>query len=157
MAWLILLTGVLLCLAGLALVRHYRISRRLWRTATRATDGAQEATIVVDHGYVPSRIELEAGVPTRLRFERREADPCTELLVCELLPSQHRLAALAETLVSFTPSRPGRYAFTCGMGMYSGVLVVRPTSQRALRAGPSGPQWPGPASASDQREGDAGR
>jgi len=155
MAWLILLAGVLVFLAGLALVRRYQVRRLLWRTATRVADGAQEATIVVDRGYVPSRIELEAGVPTRLRFERREADPCTELLVCELLPSQHRLTAWAETVVSFTPSRPGRYAFACGMGMYSGVLVVRPTSQRALRAGPSGSRWPGPASASDQREGDA--
>ncbi|MDO8562508.1 MAG: cupredoxin domain-containing protein [Candidatus Limnocylindria bacterium] len=156
MTWL-LLAGAAVCLAGLLAFRGHRVRRVLSRKAERAADGAQEATIVVDHGYVPSRIELEAGVPTRLRFERREADPCTELLVCELLPSQHRLAARAETVVSFTPSRPGRYAFTCGMGMYSGVLVVRPTSQRALRAGPSGPQWPGPASASDQREGDAGR
>ncbi len=155
MAWLILLAGAFLCLAGLALVRRSQVRRRLRRTATRAADGAQEATITVDHGYVPSRIELEAGVPTRLRFERREADPCTELLVCELLPSQHRLAAQAETVVSFTPSRPGRYAFTCGMGIYSGVLVVRPASQRALRAGPSASQWPGPASASDRFKGDS--
>lgn len=140
MAWLMLLAGALGCLAGLALLRRNEVRRHLWRTATRVADGAQEATIVVDHGYAPSRIELEAGVPTRLRFERREADPCAELLVCELLPSQHRLAAGAETVVSFTPTSPGRYAFTCGMGLYSGVLVVRPTSRRALRAEPSAAQ-----------------
>ena len=155
MGSLIVLTGALMCLAGLALVRRHEVRRRLWHKATLVADGAQEATIIVDHGYVPSRIQLEAGVPTRLRFERREADPCTELLVCELLPSQHRLAAGAETVVSFTPSRPGRYAFTCGMGMYSGVLVVRPTSQRRLRAGPSAAQWPGPDSASDRSDGGA--
>ena len=152
MAWVVL--GVAsVCLIGLAAFRSWRLKRVLTRRATRTLDGAQEATIVVDRGYTPSRIELEASVPTRLRFERVEADPCTELLVCELLPSAYRLEAGGDTVVSFTPRRPGRYSFTCGMGMYSGVLVVRPTSQRALRAGPSGSQWPGPESASDRFKG----
>jgi plastocyanin domain-containing protein len=65
-----------------------------------------------------------------LRFQRRDNDPCTELLVCELLPSEHRLAAYAQTLIRFTPQRPGRYAFTCGMGMYSGELVVHPAHRK---------------------------
>lgn len=93
--------------------------------ARRSSDGTQEARVVVDRGYRPSRIELDAGVPTVLRFDRREDDACTEMLVSELWPSAHRLAAHGETLVRFTPQRPGRYAFTCGLGMYSGELVVR--------------------------------
>lgn len=150
-----LLAGTAVCLAGLAAFRLYQVRRVLTRRATRVPDGSQEATIVVDRGYVPSRIELEAGVLTRLRFERLEADPCTELLVCELLPSQHRLVARGETIVSFTPATPGRYAFTCGMGIYSGELVVRPGSQRALRPRPSGARRPGPGSASDGPQGQA--
>ncbi len=149
MEWF-LLAGAAVCLIGLAGFRSRQVRRVRTRRAVRARDGAQEMTIVVDRGYTPSRIELEAGVPTRLRFERLEADPCTELLVCELLPSQHRLTARGETIVSFTPQWPGRFRFTCGMGMYSGVLVVRPPSRRAVRAGPSGSRWPGPASASDR-------
>jgi plastocyanin domain-containing protein len=93
--------------------------------AQRSSDGTQEARVVVDRGYRPSRIELAAGVPTVLRFERREDDPCTELLVSELWPSAHRLAAHGETAIRFTPQRPGRYPFTCGMGMYSGEIVVQ--------------------------------
>ncbi|HZC29929.1 MAG TPA: cupredoxin domain-containing protein [Gaiellaceae bacterium] len=93
--------------------------------ARRTTTGTQEAHIVVDHGYKPSRIELEAGVPTTLHFERREDDACTEMLVSDLWPSTHRLRAHAETEIRFTPERPGRYAFTCGMGVYSGELIVR--------------------------------
>jgi len=121
-AWLLL--GALL-LAGLAAIGLYRRARALSRRATRRPDGTQEATVVVHRGYVPSRIELEAGVPAVLHFERREDDPCTELLVSELLSSQHRLTAHAQTPIRFTPERPGRYAFTCGMGMYSGEFVVR--------------------------------
>ncbi len=74
--------------------------------------------------------DLEAGVPAVLRFERREDDPCTELLVSELWPSAHRLIAHGETEVRFTPQQPGRYPFTCGMGMYSGELVVRPAQRK---------------------------
>ncbi len=93
--------------------------------AHRTRQGVQEARIVVEHGYRPSRIELEAGIPTRLRFDRREDDACSEMLVSELWPSQHRLVPHGETEIRFTPERPGRYAFTCGMGRYSGELIVR--------------------------------
>lgn len=67
-----------------------------------------------------------AGIPAVLRFDRREDDPCSELLVCELLPSVHRLAPHAETAIRFTPFAPGTYAFTCGLGMYLGWMVIRP-------------------------------
>jgi plastocyanin domain-containing protein len=112
---------------GLVAVALYAYRRRTAAASSQAivrADHTQEARIVVDRGYVPSRIDLEEGVATVLRFERREDDPCTELLVSELWPTQHRLAAHAETLIRFTPQRAGRYAFTCGMGMYSGELVV---------------------------------
>lgn len=101
------------------------IQRARIRRARRTTAGTQEARIVVEHGYHPSRIELESGVPTTLRFERREDDACTEMLVSDLWPSTHRLLAHGETEIRFTPERPGRYAFTCGMGVYSGELIVR--------------------------------
>ena len=42
-----------------------------------------------------------------------------------LWPNAHRLVAHGETPIRFTPQRPGRYAFTCGMGMYSGEIVVQ--------------------------------
>ena len=96
--------------------------------AERLPNGTQEAVIVVERGYHPSRIELQAGVPTTLRFERHGGDACTDLLVSELWPTAHRLATHGETLVRFTPARPGRYPFTCGMGMYSGELLVRQRS-----------------------------
>ena len=95
-------------------------------------------------------MESGAGVRVRQRVGRQEGATGTELLVCELLPSQHRLTARGETVVSFTPTAPGRYAFTCGMGMYSGLLIVHPTSGRSLGAGPSGSQWRGPTSSSDR-------
>ncbi len=125
MIWSVAPLLVFLAIAIVVLIwAEERLHERAW-SVRRLADGTQEARIVVDRGYHPSHIELEAGVPATLRFERREDDPCTELLVSELWPSAHRLAAHGETEVRFTPQRPGRYLFTCGMGMYSGELLVR--------------------------------
>ena len=124
MSWEIVLALVVVIavvgVAGLWLSRDDRVSAE---RAYRLPDGTQEMRIVVDRGYTPSRIDLEAGVPTTLRFERRDDDACMEMLVSDLWPTAHRLVAHGETPVRFTP-RPGRYTFTCGMGMYSGELLV---------------------------------
>lgn len=120
MIWLIVVV-LLFATAVLVGVR----ARASIEPARRLADGTQEVRVVVDRGYAPSRIALEAGVPATLRFERREDDPCTEMLVSELWPNAHRLVAHRETEVRFTPQHPGRFAFTCGMGMYSGELVIR--------------------------------
>lgn len=121
----LVLTAVVTAVVGLLAWR----SRTPTQRARRLADGTQEMRVVVDRGYTPSRIDLEAGIPATLRFERREDDPCTELLVSDLWPSAHRLVAHGETPVRFTPERPGRFIFTCGMGMYSGELIVHEGSK----------------------------
>lgn len=124
MEWIVAsLLGLVAIAIFVVIWAEERLHQREW-SVRRLPDGTQEARIVVYRGYRPSHIELEAGVPATLRFQRREDDPCTELLVSELWPSAHRLVAHGETEVRFTPQRPGRYAFTCGMGMYSGELLV---------------------------------
>lgn len=125
MPWFDLAIILVLVLAMLATVAiSLRRGRSSTERARRLADGTQEAHVVVDRGYVPSRISLEAGVPATLHFDRREDDPCTEMLVSELWPNAHRLVAHGDTAIRFTPERLGRFAFTCGMGMYSGELIV---------------------------------
>lgn len=122
--------GADLLLGGAALFLIRRHDRPPVGRVVRRSDGTQEVRIVVERRYRPERIELTAGVPAVLRFDRREDDPCSELLISELFPSVHRLAPHAETAVPFTPSAPGTYVFTCGLGMYSGWIVVRPAPAR---------------------------
>ncbi len=131
--------------AGGALLGWLHRRHSTWARAQRRPDGTQEVRIVVDHGYHPARVELDVGVPTVLRIRRLEDEACSELFVSELLPSSFHLAPNAETAVRFTPMAAGTFAFTCGLGMYTGVLVVRPgrdrqrhssaRPQRARRAG----------------------
>lgn len=130
MAWFEL-TIILALVLGMFAVAAITLGRGHAPTARarRLADGTQEAHVIVDRGYVPAHISLEAGVPATLHFERREDDPCTELLVSELWPSAHRLVAHGETAIRFTPERLGRFAFTCGMGMYSGELIVHEGSK----------------------------
>lgn len=124
MLWLaiVVLLAVVGAAAMILVARDQRAAPA--QPAIRLADGTQEARVVVERGYRPQRIGLEAGIPATLRFERREDDPCTELLVSELWPNAHHLVAHRETEIRFTPEHPGRYLFTCGMGMYSGELLV---------------------------------
>ena len=49
--------------------------------ASGAGSGPQSIRIVVDGGYSPSVVTVEAGRPVRLEFERRESSGCTEEVV----------------------------------------------------------------------------
>ena len=93
--------------------------------ASRAGSGPQSVRIVVDGGYSPSVVTVEAGRPVRLEFERRESSGCTEEVVVPDFGIRTFLPAHQVTPVQFTPVRPGTYEFTCGMGMVRGRLVAR--------------------------------
>lgn len=87
--------------------------------------GIQEVTVTVDGGYEPSQIVVQAGQPVRLNFDRKDPSSCLEEV---RLPDFHIAQALAlnhVTPVEFTPERPGRYEFTCGMNMFRGVVEAQ--------------------------------
>ena len=88
--------------------------------------GVQEATIRVEGAYQPNRITLTAGVPARLKFDRREATDCSNRVVLPDFNISRGLPAFATTTIDFTPQEPGEYPFACAMNMYRGTLVVEP-------------------------------
>lgn len=88
------------------------------------TQGIQEATIIVDGGYQPNRLVVQAGQLVRLNFFRQDPSHCLEKV---LLPDFHIASDLKlnqVTSVEFTPQQPGEYQFTCGMNMFRGVVEV---------------------------------
>lgn len=91
--------------------------------------GVQEATIRVEGAYQPNRITLKAGVPARLKFDRREATDCSNRVVLPDFGISRALPAFATTTIDFTPEEPGEYSFACAMNMYRGTLVVEPASR----------------------------
>ncbi|WP_141327858.1 cupredoxin domain-containing protein [Myxococcus sp. AB025B] len=88
-------------------------------------DAVQEVTITVQGGYQPSEVTLKQGVPARLRFVRKDSGGCGDELLIPDFGIQRPLPGLTETVVSFVPDKVGTFAFTCGMQMMKGQLVVK--------------------------------
>lgn len=86
--------------------------------------GPQRVQVEVKGGYSPSVIRVEAGRPVQLELHRTETNSCSEEIVLGDFGIRRYLPAHETTVVEFTPDRPGRYEFTCGMSMLRGKIVV---------------------------------
>lgn len=91
--------------------------------------GAQEITIRVEGAYQPNLVTVQAGMPVRLKFDRREATDCSNRVVLPDFGISRALPAFATTTIEFTPEQPGEYPFACAMNMYRGTVVVEPNGQ----------------------------
>jgi len=75
--------------------------------------------------YEPSTLTVQAGAPVRWQVERGDDVGCGSTLVFREAGIN---AALKPGLneLTFTPKKPGRYPFTCSMGMFRGTMIVVP-------------------------------
>jgi plastocyanin domain-containing protein len=87
--------------------------------------GIQEVTVTVDGGYEPSQIVVQAGQPVRLNFDRKDPSSCLEEVRFPDFRIARDLPLNQVTAIEFTPDRPGKYEFTCGMNMFRGVVEVQ--------------------------------
>ncbi|BAZ46912.1 hypothetical protein NIES4102_39580 (plasmid) [Chondrocystis sp. NIES-4102] len=119
---------ILVTVGGLGLIGlelwWFLASKPKFRQATIQGD-IQEITVTVDGGYEPSQIVVRGGQKVRLNFDRKDASSCLEevrfpdLGIAQILPLNR------VTPIEFTPQKPGRYEFTCGMNMFRGVVEVQ--------------------------------
>lgn len=98
--------------------------------AKQNTSGVQEIDIVVQGGYSPDRVEVEAGRPVRLKFYRDETSPCTEQVIVGDFGIVRDLPFHETSVVEFTPHKTGQFAFHCGMNMVRGTLIVKSPGTR---------------------------
>lgn len=99
----------------------------LSRDPNVAFDGrVQTVALTVDYGgFTPAQFTLQSGVPARLNVGGPAAgEGCLSVLQIPKLRIQKRLAPGAVTSIDFTPTNPGRYVFSCSMGMFRGVFDV---------------------------------
>jgi plastocyanin domain-containing protein len=92
--------------------------------AAAAAGGVQEVVIAVQGGYEPRTIQVKAGRPVRLIFDRKESSSCSEEVVLGDFGIRRFLPAFEKTTVEVTPAVPGEYEFTCGMSMLRGKIVA---------------------------------
>jgi plastocyanin domain-containing protein len=88
--------------------------------------GIQTVTIVVDGGYEPSYVVVQVGQPVRLNFDRKDPSSCLEEVRLPDFRIAKSLPLDRTTAIEFTPDKPGKYQFTCGMNMFRGTIEVQP-------------------------------
>ncbi|MDQ3735802.1 MAG: heavy metal translocating P-type ATPase [Actinomycetota bacterium] len=88
--------------------------------------GRQVVDITLKGGYSPNLIQVEAGTPVRLRFNRQENSDCTARVVFPDLRKSASLAAFGTTTLDLDLDEPGEYSWACGMNMLHGTLVAEP-------------------------------
>ena len=97
------------------------------RSAARPTmdAGAVQTTTISlgEKGYEPSRLTLRAGVPARLTFIRTTDKTCGTEIAFPSLDIKRALPLNEPVAIEFTP-KAGELAFTCGMNMLKGTIVV---------------------------------
>lgn len=94
-------------------------------SAAPAAAGRVEHAITVDGtGYHPASVRAPAGKPVRLTFTRTSDDGCGAQLVFPALGLRRDLPLDQKVAVDLTMPASGSVAFTCGMDMMKGSVVV---------------------------------
>jgi sulfite exporter TauE/SafE/copper chaperone CopZ len=73
--------------------------------------------------YEPDFFIVRAGVPVRWEIDQQTSSGCLSYVVSRQLGIQAPLKR-GPNVVEFTPTKPGKYVFSCSMGMYTGTITV---------------------------------
>lgn len=76
-------------------------------------------------GYSPNYFKVRAGMPVRWEITDTGTSGCTNAVIARNLFDGNIPLILGQTSIKeFTPEKPGRYKFSCWMGMISGIIEV---------------------------------
>jgi len=77
------------------------------------------------YGYEPNNLKVKAGVPVKWEITDKGTSGCTNAVMSRgLFDGEIALTRGQTTIKEFTPEEPGKYKFSCWMGMVSGVIEV---------------------------------
>ncbi|HWR42827.1 cupredoxin domain-containing protein [Sporomusa sp.] len=92
----------------------------------KQNDGYQEVDIIVGQNrYTPEEFTVKSGIPVKVNFKKAYNGGCLSSLVIKDFDIRQELKK-GITTVEFTPNKPGKYPFTCSMGMFGGYINVEP-------------------------------
>ena len=76
-------------------------------------------------GFAPERVEVKAGVPTRLIYRRTTDGTCAKQVQIPAFDVPKTDLPLGQDVtIEVTPDETGTFTFACGMGMLKGTLLV---------------------------------
>jgi len=77
------------------------------------------------YGYSPNYLKVKAGIPVRWEITDKGTGGCTSAIISRsLFDGEISLTPGEVSVREFTPQKPGKYKFSCWMGMVSGVIEV---------------------------------
>ncbi|MFH1712032.1 MAG: sulfite exporter TauE/SafE family protein [Patescibacteria group bacterium] len=98
-------------------------------TSTKITveEGRQQISMDVTDRltYKPDVLSVEAGTPVDWNIHGADKMGCASSLVLSAFGVNENLHP-GDNLVQFTPTKPGKYTFSCSMGMIRGTMIVTP-------------------------------
>ena len=108
---------ILLLASPICLTSNVQAQRR----AKRKRPTIQKVTIALtEKGYQPTSLKLRRGIPAQVTFIRRVSPTCGTQLVIPEYDIKRDLPLNEPVLVEFTPTKSGKFSFSCGMGMLRG-------------------------------------
>ncbi|MBI5710212.1 MAG: cupredoxin domain-containing protein [Candidatus Eisenbacteria bacterium] len=94
-------------------------------TAGDAKSGEQRIAISVTRkGFEPATVKVQAGRPVVLVVTRRVEKTCATEMMIKDHQIRQALPLNKPVEIRFTPGKPGKLRYACGMDMLAGVLVV---------------------------------
>jgi len=88
-------------------------------------NGVQKVVITVGNsGYSPRTFTVKAGQPVELTLVSNESSSCANAFTLREFGIKIMLKATDRQSFTFTPEKPGKYTYTCSMGMYTGEMKV---------------------------------
>ncbi len=87
--------------------------------------GVQSVDILVDGGYSPDHVVVQAGQLVKLNFFRKDPSSCLEQIILPDFNKAIDLPLNQSATVEILPKAAGNYTFHCGMNMFRGTLTVR--------------------------------
>ncbi len=77
------------------------------------------------YGYQPNYFKVRVGIPVRWEITDKGTSGCTNAIISQGLFSGQIALTLGQiSIQEFTPTKIGKYKFSCWMGMISGIIEV---------------------------------
>ncbi|MFZ5438018.1 MAG: sulfite exporter TauE/SafE family protein [Patescibacteria group bacterium] len=88
-------------------------------------NGVQQIKIdVLSRGYQPNYIKVKSGVPVEMTLQSNNTYSCALAFVFREFGINTYLKSTDTQSFTFTPTRKGKFTFSCSMGMYTGIMEV---------------------------------
>lgn len=94
-------------------------------TVVSTSDGRQTVVITARTGfYRPANVQVRAGIPTTMVVRSENAQGCVRSFTIPSRGVDEILPAKGDTRIDLGVLTPGRLDYSCGMGMYTGMLTI---------------------------------